>query len=328
MGKLSGSSNKIFNVNAADFNDSALSLFEHQAEYNPVYSQFLHLLGINLSKVTKPASIPFLPVEFFKTKTVKTGQFTPEAVFYSSGTTSRSRAKHYIKELSLYEASAYHCFKQFYDDPRNMAILALLPSYLENPNASLIHMVDYFIRISRFQESGFFRDDTGHLVDTLQKLRAKQAPVLLIGVSYALLDLAEEHPMDLSDAVIMETGGMKGRRREMVREELHERLRSAFNVDRIHSEYGMTELMSQAYAKKDGLFQVPPWMKVLIRDPYDPFNVDDAGKGAVNIIDLANRYSCAFIATQDLGEKFEDGTFRVLGRFDNSDLRGCNLMVG
>ena len=268
-----------------------------------------------------------MPVEYFKTHAIQTGAFTPEAFFYSSGTTDQTRSVHPIKSLETYHRTALEGFQLHYGHPKDMAILGLLPSYLDNPNASLVSMVGHFIAHSNYQASGFFMNNLKQLARTLEDLEARQVPTLLIGVSFALLDLAERYPMPLHHTMVMETGGMKGRRKEMVRQELHSILKEAFNLPVVHSEYGMTELLSQAYATKDGRFQPPPWMKVLVRDPYDPFHVTESGRGALNIIDLANRHTCAFLATQDLGTVHSDGSFEVSGRFDHADIRGCNLMV-
>jgi len=317
----------IFKPDFQNFKETAISLSQHQMENNPVYRQFMHLVKSNPKNIKSLTDIPFLPIEFFKTHSVKTGLFEPETIFLSSGTTQYTRSKHLIKNLELYEKSFIKGFQLFYGDPEKWTILALLPTYLDNPNASLIYMVDSLIRKSEHPESGFYKTNYRELQDQLKRLQGGGRPVLLIGVSYALLELADSYPMDLSGITVMETGGMKGQKEEWVREALHKRLKKQFNLKRIHSEYGMTELLSQAYAYDNGYFQAPPWMQVLIRDPYDPFELKTSGKGALNIIDLANIHSCAFIATQDLGEKWEDGTFQVLGRFDHADIRGCNLMM-
>ncbi len=263
----------------------------------------------------------------FKHHAIKTGDFSPETVFYSSGTTNQIRAAHPIKSVNKYHKIAVEAFKLQYGNPENFAVLGLLPSYLENPNASLVNMVQHFINLSAYHDSGFFLTNHEDLATTLKRLEANGTPTLLIGVSFALINFAEQYPMTLNHTTVMETGGMKGYKKELVREELHQIIRKAFGIDQVHAEYGMTELMSQAYAKKDGIFKPPPWMKVLVRDPYDPFSISTTGKGALNIIDLANDHSCAFLATQDLGSVFYDGSFSVLGRFDHAELRGCNLMV-
>lgn len=310
-----------------NFKSNALACFEEQASANEVFNQFLRLARYNVKNINSLTALPFLPVEFFKTHNVQTGGYEPETIFYSSGTTNQTRAAHPVKHLNHYHQNTVQTFAQLYGHPESYAVLGLLPSYLENPNASLVSMVQHFINLSPHTESGFFLDDHYALAQRLQSLEARNIPTLLIGVSFALLAFAHEHPMPLKHTIIMETGGMKGFRRELVRAELHQMLKEAFNCDQIHAEYGMTELMSQAYAVSDGLFRPPPWMQVLVRNPYDPFNLETTGKGALNIIDLANQHSCAFLATQDLGTVYEDGSFEVLGRFDHAELRGCNLMV-
>lgn len=317
----------IFDPSFDNFEQKAIDLCHFQLENNPVYRQFVELANKQSSNINSLEDIPFLPIEFFKSQTVKSGSFEPELTFLSSGTTGSNPSRHPIRDLNLYEKSFTRGFRYFYGEPKNWAILALLPTYLDNPNASLVYMVDSLIRQSQYPQSGFFKEDFSVLREQLLTLKKQKVPTLLMGVSYALLNLADQYPMDLSGITVMETGGMKGQREEWVREALHHRLKSQFNQKNIHSEYGMTELLSQAYSYGDGYFQAPPWMKVLVRDPYDPFDVQETGKGALTIIDLANIHSCAFIATQDLGEKWEDGTFQVLGRFDHADVRGCNLMM-
>lgn len=310
-----------------DFAKRAFDLFQKQWQGNPVYREFAHHLGLQYQNIETLTDLPFLPVEFFKTHAIKTGAYTPETCFYSSGTTDQVKATHYVKDLAHYHQTALAGFQKAYTDPQKMAILGLLPSYLENPNASLVSMVRHFIELSEYPESGFFMHDLAGLKARLTELEQQAVPTLLIGVSFALLDFAEHYPMPLHHTTLMETGGMKGRRREMIRQELHDTLKEAFALKHIHAEYGMTELLSQAYAPRGGLFITPPWMKVLPRDPYDPFQVTTSGRGALNIIDLANYHSCAFLATQDLGTVYEDGSFEVSGRFDHSDVRGCNLMA-
>ncbi len=327
MNDITDFARQIFYNSSFKFSESAIEIRNYQYLNNTVFRTFLNHLQLNPSNSNAITDIPFLPIEFFKSHKVITGNFTPETTFFSSGTTSSERSGHLVRDLSLYDISLIEGFKYFYGKPENKAILALLPTYLENPNASLVYMVNQWIQESQYPESGFFLNEYTELRDTIQNLQERSAPVILIGVSYALLALAENHPMDLSDVIVMETGGMKGQRREMVRAELHEILKKQFKKDLIHSEYGMTELLSQAYSQGEGIFQTPPWMEIYVRDPYDPFHVSKTGKGALNIVDLANVHSCSFIATQDLGEKFEDGSFQVLGRFDQSDIRGCNLMM-
>ncbi|UBM62477.1 acyl transferase [Candidatus Sulfidibacterium hydrothermale] len=320
---------KIFSLHTeADFNRTALSVFRFQYVYNPVYRQFVDALGIDPSPIDHYRNIPFLPIEFFKTHQVVCGTFTPEAVFESSGTTDTTTSRHPVKKLSLYEESLMKGFQLFFGNPEEYVFLALLPSYLERTGSSLVYMTQQLIQKSQHRESGFYLHDYQRLARHLTALKKQNKKVLLLGVTYALLDLAEQFPVHYPELIIIETGGMKGKRREMVREELHGILKKAFGVPRIYSEYGMTELLSQAYSKGNGLFQTPPWMKILIRDTNDPLDVVPQGKsGGINVIDLANLYSCSFIATQDLGKIVSSGSFEVLGRFDNSDVRGCNLLV-
>ncbi|MFP4025208.1 MAG: acyl transferase [Thiohalospira sp.] len=320
---------EIFDIeNENQFNDFALKIFNYQAENNPVYKQFLFHLGVNVSSVESYQNIPFLPIEFFKSHKIITGAADYEMVFYSSGTTSSIRSKHFIKDLALYETSFLKAFNRFYGDVDEYCILALLPTYLENENSSLVYMADQLIQKSGHPESGFYLNNIETLASKLKELDANGQKIMLIGVSYALMDLAEKFPMQLSNTIIMETGGMKGQRKELTKKELHQFLTKKLGAKYIHSEYGMTELLSQAYAKKDGKFFTPPWMKILIRDTYDPFSFVETGRsGGINIIDMANIYSCSFIETKDLGKINSDGSFEVLGRFDYSDIRGCNLLV-
>ncbi|MFW6222832.1 MAG: acyl transferase [Bacteroidota bacterium] len=270
-----------------------------------------------------------MPISLFKSHKVIVGEEDEaELVFTSSGTTGSNTSRHFVKKKTVYEESFINAFEWFYGNIEDYCILALLPSYFEQKGSSLIYMVSELIQRSGHESSGFYLDYTSRLREVLIRLDRQEKKVLLIGVSFALLDLVEQFHFSLSNTIIMETGGMKGRRKELVREELHDRLKKGFGVDNIHSEYGMTELLSQAYAKKDGRFYPPPWMKVLIRDINDPFTLLDAGStGGINVIDMANIHSCPFIETMDLGRVFDDGSFEVLGRFDNSDIRGCNLMV-
>jgi len=272
--------------------------------------------------------IPFLPIECFKTEKVYCGHTTPQQIFTSSGTTGAQTSRHYVKELSLYEQSFRKGFEHFYGNVEDYVVLALLPSYLERTGSSLITMVADLIERSGSQYSGFYLNEYDRLAQRLQTLDASGKKVLLIGVSFALLDLITEHTFSLKNTIVMETGGMKGRRKELVREELHALLCKGFGVEMIHSEYGMTELLSQAYSAGKGIYKCVPWLKVLIRDTNDALSYLPTGKtGGINIIDLANRESCSFIATQDLGKLYPDGTFEVLGRFDNADIRGCNLLI-
>ena len=344
--------------NKNGFEKKALEIFRFQADKNPVYKKFVEQLGVNAGTVKTIAQIPFLPIEFFKTQKIMTGGsmelgdasknisssfLTPHSsLFLSSGTTGMERSKHYVSDVTLYEKSFQKCFKIFYGDVKQYAILALLPSYYENKNSSLMYMVMDLIRRSNNKYSSFYNSKDENILQLLQTLIHKKQKTILFGVSFALLDLP---PLSLSakkdgiripsegrgvggEVAVIETGGMKGRREEITREELHKALCSKFGVKKIHSEYGMTELLSQAYSKGDGIFHSPPWMKVMVRDINDPFTFLSPGKsGALNIIDLANINSCAFIATQDVGRIHKNGTFEVLGRMDNSDLRGCNLLA-
>ena len=320
---------KIFRIqNDREFRETALQLFRLQAVKNPVYRSFLTHLGISPEKVGKIEEIPFLPIRFFRNHTVAVTEGPFEAVFTSSGTTGTTPSRHCISDLSLYRESFRNAFSLFYGDPSRYCILALLPSYLDRQGSSLVYMFDHLIRMSGHPQSSFYLHDQERLYKTLQRMRQTGQRTLLFGVSYALLDFAEKYELPEMDLIVMETGGMKGRRREMVREELHARLEASFHVPAIHSEYGMTELLSQAYSQGEGLFRTPPWMRILIRDSYDPLSYVPPGRtGGINIIDLANIYSCAFIETQDLGRLLPGGTFTVEGRFDHSEMRGCNLMV-
>jgi phenylacetate-coenzyme A ligase PaaK-like adenylate-forming protein len=311
----------------AEFTRLALETFRHQAAGNPVYGQYLGLLGCDPGSITDPDKIPFLPVEFFKTRRIVTGADRESMVFESSGTTGSRTSRHYILDEGIYLRSLEEGFRLLVGNPADFCILALLPSYLERQNSSLVFMMDRLIRLSGQPESGFYLDNLDRLVGTLQTLEQSGRKTLLVGVSFALLDLAEKHPMKLRHTILAETGGMKGRREEITREELHEILTNAFGVETVWSEYGMTELLSQAWSAGKGLYRTPPWMQVIIRDPYDPFKrLEDGKTGGIDIIDLANRCSCSFIQTQDLGRRHPDGTFEVVGRFDNSELRGCNML--
>ncbi len=320
---------KIFSTESeTDFTALALEIFHFQYNNNKVYHKFVKGLGVDTAAIKNCREIPFLPIAFFKTHKVVCGNFEPAAVFQSSGTTGMVTSKHFVKDIRLYEQSLVHGFKLFLGKPAEYVFLALLPSYLERTGSSLVHMADLLIRLSRDENSGFYLHDYDKLAAILAKLKKQQKKVILLGVTYALLDLAEQFPLDFPELILMETGGMKGKRREMVREELHSILRNAFGVKDVYSEYGMTELLSQAYSKGRGIFSTPPWMKVLIRDVNDPLSLVPAGKGGgINVIDLANIHSCSFIATQDLGKLHTTSDFEVLGRFDNSDVRGCNLLV-
>jgi len=324
------SAEEIFRVtDTQSFERLALEIFRFQAQACPVYRQYLSLLGTDTEAVIDILNIPFLPVSFFRDHLVISGGGEPEKVFLSSGTTGMRQSRHAVKSLALYDGSLARTFRLFYGDPSRYAIMGLLPSYLEREGSSLIYMVKKLIDLSGNTNGGFFLDDQDALLRAVGKARKAGLRVMLIGVTFALLDLAEKNSCDLSDVIIMETGGMKGRRREMIREELHGILKNAFNVSAIHSEYGMTELLSQAYSAADGLFTTPPWMKILIRDSHDPSShTTEAGaSGGISVIDLANIYSCSFIATADLGRMHRGSLFEVQGRFDEADVRGCNLLV-
>jgi hypothetical protein len=310
------------------FETCALKIFRYQFRNNQVYHSFCSYLGKSEKNVSALRDIPFLPIDFFKSKAVVSGNARPELVFTSSGTTGSITSFHYVTDGQLYRQSYLHGFENFYGPVSGYCILALLPSYLERKGSSLVYMVNDLIKHSGHPESGFYLNDLNGLSEKLRKLDAVGTKILLIGVSFALLELVEKFQFELKNTIVMETGGMKGRRKEMIREEMHGLLKEGFGVSHIHSEYGMTELLSQAYSKGGGIFKTPPWMQVGIRDTEDPFTPQDLNKtGGINIIDLANLNSCAFIATQDLGKMRADGSFEVLGRFDNSDIRGCNLMA-
>lgn len=321
---------RIFNIkDNAEFWGIAREVFIHQFNNNTVYHDFINGLGKNRSTVNTPYDIPFLPVEFFRNHKIISGDLPVEMIFESSGTTGVTPGRHYVNDLLLYEESFLKTFRLFYGDPEELLIAALLPSYTEREGSSLVYMVDKLIARSHNHLSGFYKENIEDLIETINQAKAEKHKTLLIGVSFALLDLAEKQSQDLSEIIVMETGGMKGRRKELTRSELHKILKEKFKVSSIHSEYGMTELLSQAYSKGDGIFYCPPWMKVMIRDPLDPLTIySEAEKtGGINIIDLANINSGSFIATGDLGKLHDDGGFEVLGRFDNSDIRGCNLLI-
>jgi hypothetical protein len=315
-------------VRKADFDALALDVFRFQAVHNPPYANWLNLIGIAYTDVQVVEEIPFFPVELFKSYDVQTGHWIPEEIFTSSGTTGQTSSRHLLSSRAWYSLMAKQTFELTYGPLQQYCILALLPAYLERNGSSLVFMVDDFIRTSASPDSGFYLYNTDELARVLHKCQQNNTPTILLGVSFALLDLAESHPMDLSNIIIMETGGMKGRRKELTRTELHQVLKNAFSVASIHSEYGMTELLSQAYAKTDGQFYSGPAMKVIIKDTTDPFSTKQEGQhGLINVIDLANLDTLSFIATQDIGKVFHDGSFEVLGRLDASEIRGCNLMV-
>ncbi|MGJ1362359.1 acyl transferase [Sphingobacterium spiritivorum] len=320
---------QIFDIQSdKQFNDNCLNIFRYQYDHCQPYKQYVDYLHIDTKNITHYTQIPFLPIELFKSQEIITSGSVPQVTFSSSGTTGMLTSKHLVADAKLYEQSFRKAFKQFYGDVRDIAVLALLPSYLERSGSSLIYMVDDLIKSSEQPESGYFLYNHADLFTALQKLKQKNTKTILFGVTYALLDFVETYEIDFPELIIMETGGMKGKRKEMIREEVHDLLREGFNVPAIHSEYGMTELLSQGYSYGKGIFQHPNWMKILIRDTNDPLTLTDNSRtGAINVIDLANIYSCSFIATQDLGKIYPDGSFEVLGRFDQSDIRGCNLLV-
>lgn len=324
---------KVFRIdNDQDFHSIALETYHFQFANNPIYQDYCKALNKLPGTVSKLSDIPFLPVSFFKSHRVVTTAFNPEIVFKSSGTTGMTSSTHYVKSCSLYEKSFEKGFRKFYGKPEDYCILGLLPSYLERGQSSLVYMVDQLIRRSGHKNSGFYLYDYEKLHELLRQLEKDGQKCLLIGVTYALLDFAEHYPQKLHHTVVMETGGMKGRQKEITRKELYHRLKESFGLNTMHSEYGMTELLSQAYAV-DGNFIAPPWMKILLRDETDPFEIYESGKGLsplsgiINVIDLANIYSCSFLATEDAGRFTQDAGFEVLGRMDHSDVRGCSLMA-
>ena len=329
---------KIFSITNQDFGSLALEIFQFQYRHNPVYKAYADLLKINPAKIASVAEIPFLPIRFFKTHSIKTTEFEPQQEFESSGTGGTVNSHHFVKDIELYRQSFLRGFELVYGPVNEWCILGLLPSYLERENSSLVFMVKELMERSRFPTSSFYLYDHDKLYTRLKELESAGQRTLLIGVSFALLDFSEKYSLPLQHTIIVETGGMKGRKEELVRTELHELLSGRFGVSDIHSEYGMTELLSQAYSKGSGIFNSPPWMKVLIRDEEDPLSIEPGAvsrepgvgtaiRGAINVIDLANVYSCAFIATDDAGMLYGDGNFEVTGRLDNSDVRGCSLMA-
>jgi len=323
---------KLMLLNSSGFPEAALDVFRYQYEHNKIYHSYCDILNIVPAEISMVEQIPFLPISFFKTHDIRCGEFNEELFFESSGTTGSVNSRHFVKEAALYEESFLNAFRKFYGDETGLCIIGLLPSYLERNNSSLVYMVQELIKRSGHVNSGFYLHDHEKLKAVLQENEAAGQKTFLIGVTYALLDFAEQYPFPLHNTIIMETGGMKGRREELTRKEVHEILCRQFSLKNIHSEYGMTELLSQAYSSGSGIFYCPPRMKVLIRSEDDPFEVfcapaeNKSLRGAINIIDLANLYSCSFIATDDMGILYADGSFEVLGRLDNSDLRGCSLM--
>ena len=318
----------VFNIQTQlEFEQKALQVFKFQHKHLAIYKTYCDLLKVNPHKVLKISGIPFLPITFFKQQPILANNFVAEKIFTSSGTTSNTTSKHFVADLTLYKTSFTTAFKQQYGPIEDYTILALLPSYLESDSSSLVYMVDTLITMSQQTKSGFYLNNLEELAKTIKAQELQKKKTLLIGVSYALLDLIEAHTFKLEHTIVMETGGMKGRRKELIKQSLHEKLSKGFGVNTIHSEYGMTELLSQAYSKGLGIFKCPPWMKVLTRDTQDPRELVRGRTGGINVIDLANQYTCSFIATQDLGKVHEDESFEILGRYDTSDVRGCNLMI-
>jgi hypothetical protein len=318
---------KVFSIdNEKQFSSIALGVYHFQFANNPLYREYCMAVHRTPETVLLIEDIPFLPISFFKTHEVRTTNFEAALLFRSSGTTGMATSAHFVKKPALYEKSFRLCFEQFYGTPAGYCILGLLPSYLERGQSSLVYMVDRLIHESGHPRSGFYLNDLERLAATLDELEGAGQKVLLIGVTYALLDFARRFPRILKNTIVMETGGMKGRQKEMTRPELYAELREGFGIEAVHSEYGMTELLSQAYAV-NGIFRSPGWMKLLLRDETDPFALKIKGTGAVNVIDLANLYSCSFIATEDIGRIAADGSFEILGRMDHSDVRGCSLLA-
>ena len=323
-------SERLLKVETENFKEMALELFEYQVENNPIYKKYIQARRANDKKIQELKEIPFLPIRFFKDQVVYSGKIADRSKFYSSsGTSGTQTSKHYFWSESFYHQHALKIFESQYGSISGYHILALLPSYLERRGSSLVSMVDFFIKESGSEHSGFYLYNFGELIEKLHLLKSNKKKVLLLGVTFALLDLADiDHAIPkMNNLILMETGGMKGRKKEMVRTEVHEKLKSCFFVDHIHSEYGMTELMSQAYSKGGGKYNLPHSMHVVLRDVNDPYDLSAKNQGGINVIDLANFHSCAFIETQDLGKIDQDGKLEVLGRFDNSDIRGCNLLV-
>ena len=318
----------IFSIKSqTDFEAKALQVFRHQYAYCDVYKRYCDALKVDISKVNVIEEIPFLPITFFKQLPIISSDKISEVTFTSSGTTGSVTSKHHVADVAIYQESFKKGFSHFYGNVQNFTILALLPSYLERDGSSLVYMVDQLIKDSNSTDSGFYLNEMDALMEKLDLLETKGKKTLLIGVSYALLDLIEKRKFQLKNTIVMETGGMKGRRKELIKPALHALLQEGFGTPHIHSEYGMTELLSQAYSKKEGVFSSPPWMKVLTRDTEDPLTLVHNKTGGINVIDLANINSCSFIATQDLGIVKNDGSFTIMGRFDDSDIRGCNLML-
>ena len=326
--------NDLFNITEQHFEPLALKIFRFQYHQNPFYRQYCDSINIQIQKIQQLEHIPFLPIQFFKTKEIRSLDFEPETIFESSGTTGSVTSRHFVKDTGLYEESFLRSFNLFYGDIESFCIIGLLPSYLERKHSSLVWMLNELIKRSQHPQSGFYLYEFEKLKEVLLQNEKARQQTILIGVTYALLDFFEINPIELKYTTVMETGGMKGRREELTRAEVQQVISKQTGVSDVHSEYGMTELLSQAYAKKEGIFYCPPWMKVLIRSEDDPFEIHSAGNitgpfihGVINIIDLANLYSCSFIAIDDLGKLYKNGAFEVLGRLDNSDIRGCSLLL-
>lgn len=314
-------------INASNFSSYALSTFHFQYLHCLIYRNYVDALGVQPLEIQRVNQIPFLPISFFKTHEVVSGFFKPQVTFESSGTTGTQNSRHQVRSTNIYERSFMLAFRKFYGKPKDFVFLCLLPSYLERGNSSLVYMADALIKASGNSDSGFYLNERESLASKLQELKHSNKKVMLLGVTFALLDFAEQYPMDLKGTIVMETGGMKGRREEWTRMQVHEFLKTQWNLNDIHSEYGMTELLSQAYSMGEGIFEAASTMKVFVRDENDPFEINSSGTGCLNIIDLANVHSCSFIATDDIAKLKSDGTFEVMGRLDYSALRGCSLMV-
>lgn len=325
---IANSEDYIESITESNFNKIALELFHYQYANNKIYNSYVDAIGIDPSEITDIVNIPFLPISFFKTHTVVTDvtSVADYTVFKSSTTTSDIPSKHFVKDASIYEKALLYGFTEVYGNPEDYALLALLPSYLEREGASLVYMFDKLMKVSQHPSNGFYLDDFEKLHRVLTDLEEKRQSTILVGVTFALLDFAEKYNIKLDNTIIIETGGMKGRKKEMTRDEVHTELKSSFHTNSIHSEYGMTELLSQAYSTGNGLFNTNKLMKVFVRDINDPLHTSREGSGCINIIDLANIHSCSFIATEDIGLLNRDGTFNVMGRLDNSALRGCSLL--
>ncbi|MEO6406913.1 MAG: acyl transferase [Ferruginibacter sp.] len=317
---------RIFDVTTDNFDALCIEIFNYQYQQNNLYNTFCKALSVNPSTINKIEQIPFLPIGFFKSHEIKSTEFVPQLVFESSGTTGTIPSRHLVKEKEIYIKNFRKAFSHFYGDPQSYSIIGLLPSYLERQTSSLVYMVNDLVKLSGHRRSGFYLYEFEKLQDTILQNEAEGQTTLLIGVTYALLDFAEKFPMQLNHTIVMETGGMKGRKEEMTREAVHTKLKQQLGLNEVHSEYGMTELLSQAYSTKDGIFETPSWMKILLRATDDPFDFS-VTTGAINIIDLANIHSCSFIATDDIGTHNATGKFEIRGRLDNSDIRGCSLMA-